>query len=323
MSVNYEDLLENLTDGVYFVDTERRITRWNQAAEQITGYTAEEVIGSRCADNILVHVDEAGTVLCNTHCPLSACLIDNQPQETELYLHHKDGHRVPVLVRATPLRNQVGEIIGVAELFTDISEKAANSLRIKELENLSLLDSLTQLANRHFLEEELTARFEEMSRYGLSFGLLFIDIDNFKRFNDEFGHDAGDLALKNVARTLRSVARPFDLFGRWGGEEFVGIIRNIDKNGLQIVGNRCLALIAKTYVPLHHHLENVTASIGATVARPDECKETLLKRADSLMYDSKKAGRNQKKKKKRRAEAWRNYSPGSLVANLSQPAAAG
>ncbi len=292
MTVNYEDLLENLADGIYFVDCQRRITRWNRAAERITGYRAAEVIGSCCADNILVHIDDSGQVLCETHCPLTACLEDNQPHEVEVYLHHKDGHRVPVLVRALPLRDRSGEIIGVAELFTDTSDKAANSQRIKELERLALLDHLTQLANRHYIEAELRARFEEMARYGLSFGLLFMDIDHFKRFNDTFGHDAGDQALKNVAKTLQSAARPFDLVGRWGGEEFICIIRNVDEKGLEIVGQRCLALVEKTYVPLQHQLENITVSLGATLARADDCSESLLKRADHLMYCSKKSGRN-------------------------------
>ncbi|MCF6178090.1 MAG: sensor domain-containing diguanylate cyclase [Geopsychrobacter sp.] len=292
MPVNYENLLENLSDGLYFVDCDRRITRWNRAAERITGYTAQEVIGSRCADNILVHVDDAGQILCNTHCPLTACLNDDQTHAVEVYLHHKDGHRVPVHVRANPIYDQDGTIIGVAELFTDTSEKAANQQRIIELEKLALLDQLTQLANRHYLEAELVARFDEMARYGLSFGLLFIDIDHFKQFNDNYGHDAGDLALQNVAKTLLSVARPFDLFGRWGGEEFIGIIRNIDRDGLKIVGQRCHSLIAQTYVPLAQKLENITVSMGATLARPAETADALLKRADSLMYQSKQQGRN-------------------------------
>ncbi len=292
MSINYDDLLENLGDGVYFVDRQRRITRWNRAAELITGYPASEVIGSCCADNILVHVNDSGQVLCETHCPLTACLEDKKPHEVNVYLHHKDGHRVSVRVRALPLRDQTGEIIGVAELFTDTSDKTANHQRIQELERLALLDQLTQLANRHYIETELSARFEEMTRYGLSFGLLFMDIDHFKQFNDRFGHEVGDLALKNVAKTLQSAARPFDLVGRWGGEEFICIIRNIDKKGLAIVGNRCLALVEKTFVPLQHQLENITVSIGATLVRSEDSNQSLLKRADQLMYCSKSAGRN-------------------------------
>lgn len=292
MSVNYEDLLENLADGVYFVDRQRRITRWNQAAEQITGYRAAEVVGTSCAENLLLHVDENGAVLCDSRCPLTVCLNDNRPHEAEIYLQHKEGFRVPVLARATPLRDQSGEIIGVAGLFTDRSRSVANAQQISELEQLALLDPLTQLANRRYLETELNARFEEMSRYGLSFGLLFIDIDHFRRFNAEFGQDAGDLALKNIARTLRAVARPFDLVGRWSGEEFVGIIRNIDPQGLKIVAERCLALISRTFVPLKTHLESVTVSIGATLARPDEGADALIRRVELLMLRSKEAGRN-------------------------------
>lgn len=291
MNINYEALFADLADAFYIVDEERRITCWNRAAEQITGYRAEDVIGSCCADNILVHVDESGRVLCDTHCPLTACLESAKPHKIDVFLHHKNGHRVPVKVRATPVHDPEGNIVGVAEFFSDNTEVRANNLRLKELERLAQLDHLTQLANRHYLEGKLAARIEEQTRYGLSFGAMFMDIDHFKRFNDRFGHEAGDLALKTVARTLESLSRPFDVFGRWGGEEFVGIIRNVDRDGLLSVAQRCRALIEKTSIPLKQP-QNVTISIGATLARSGDDGPALLQRADTLMYRSKNAGRN-------------------------------
>jgi len=103
MGYNYHDLLENIQEGVYFTDLDRRITFWNKAAEKITGYKAKNVIGVRCRDNILQHVDDTGLGLCQSLCPLAATMRDGKGREMEAYLHHKKGHRVPVRIRATPL----------------------------------------------------------------------------------------------------------------------------------------------------------------------------------------------------------------------------
>lgn len=292
MKLNYENLLQNMIDGVYFVDKERRIEYWNKAAEKITGFSASEVVGSRCSDNILIHVDDNGNNLCEGMCPLAKTIEDGTSREAEVYLHHKNGYRVPVWVRVSPLTDESGTIVGGAELFTDSSPKAAMVQRVKELEELALIDALTRLSNRRHIESELEARFQEMKRYGLSFGILFMDIDHFKQINDTYGHDAGDRVLKSVADTLISIGRPFDQYGRWGGEEFIGIIRNVDLNALISAGNRCRVLIEKSYIPLNESAINVTVSVGATLAKEDDTAGSIIKRADGLMYKSKQGGRN-------------------------------
>jgi PAS domain-containing protein len=114
------------------------------------GYPAEEVIGIHCSDDILTHVDENGCNLCKGMCPLAATIVDSMPREAEVYLHHKDGHRTPVFVRVSPLKDEKGKIIGGIELFTDISNFKANDLRVKELEKMATLDRLTLLANRNY-----------------------------------------------------------------------------------------------------------------------------------------------------------------------------
>jgi PAS domain S-box-containing protein len=146
---SYERIIENLYDGLYFVDRDRVITYWNKGAERISGFTADEVVGKSCADNILTHVDSQGNSLCTGMCPLAATIADGKLREAELYMHHKDGHRIPVSVRVSTLTDKDGIIIGGVELFTDISNQEATKLRVKELEKLALLDNLTQLANRN------------------------------------------------------------------------------------------------------------------------------------------------------------------------------
>ena len=148
---------------------------------------------------------------------------DGKAREAEVYLHHKDGHRVPVSVRVSTLTDADGKVTGGVELFTDISSFKALELRIKELEEMALLDNLTRLANRNYMEKEMLVRFEEQKRLGVPFGILFMDIDHFKRFNDTYGHDVGDHVLRFVADTLVKNSRPFDVVGRWGGG---GVYRN-------------------------------------------------------------------------------------------------
>lgn len=292
MDINFKDLLDNILDGLYFVDRDRRITYWNKAAETITGFKAEEVIGSRCADNILIHVDDDGNCLCSGKCPLAGMLGDGIPRDDRVYLHHKTGHRVPVWIRITPLRDSSGRIIGGAELFSDISCHHEVQSRIQELESMALLDPLTALPNRYFIESELDARFHEMARYNLAFGVLFMDIDRFKQFNDVYGHAIGDQVLKAVASTLKSAARPYDTIGRWGGEEFLAIIRNVSPDCLTRVGERFRMLVEKTTIPIRSLQTGVTLSIGATMARSDDTQASVIRRADELMYRSKRNGRN-------------------------------
>lgn len=292
MLFNFEELILNLHDGAYFVDHNMRIFFWNKSAEEITGYPAADVLGSRCSDNILIHVDERGEPLCGRNCPIAAPLRGHVKHEAELFLRHRDGHRVPVAVRVSPLRDLEGNSVGVVELFSDRSGKVAMESRLRELEALALLDPLTNLSNRRHLDGELECRVQEAQRYGLPSGVLFLDIDHFKNFNDDFGHDMGDRAIRTVANTLRSSARPFDVFGRWGGEEFVGILRNVEAEALKQIAARYRALIASSTVTTREGEQRITVSIGATLIRAEDTAESAIIRADALMYQSKQAGRN-------------------------------
>ncbi|MBI5524361.1 MAG: sensor domain-containing diguanylate cyclase [Desulfarculus sp.] len=286
------DILDALYDGVYLVDQQRRITFWNKGAEQLTGYNRQEVLGSSCADNILIHVDENGRNLCLEGCPLAQTLLDKQFHEAEVYLHHKDGHRIPVVVRVSPIRDQMGQMVGALEIFDDNSPRMEVRARVKELEQLAMLDQLTKLPNRRYLEQTMTGRLAELQRLAWPFGVIFMDIDHFKQVNDQYGHDVGDQVLVMVSRTLELNSRPFDLVGRWGGEEFLAIVPNVEAQGLSKVARRYLALVRSSVI--FHQMEPlmVTISLGATLATPQDNIETLLQRADTLMYKSKQAGRD-------------------------------
>jgi diguanylate cyclase (GGDEF)-like protein/PAS domain S-box-containing protein len=292
ISLDYKAMLDALHDGVYFVDRQMRIIYWNKAAERITGYSAEEAMASPCSDNIRMHVDKAGNALCKEGCPLAATLQDGQSRDALLFLRHKSGHRVPVDIRVTPQMNDRGETVGAIELFANASAHISLKMQVEELKRLVLLDSLTQLPNRRYLESQIHSSFALFRRGTVPFGFLFFDIDYFKRFNDQYGHDVGDLALQTVARTLKGAVRPFDSIGRWGGEEFAAVLPNVDDKTLAAAAGRLRLLVSRSSVETNAAQLAVTVSVGGTVARADDSVASLVKRADTLMYRSKEKGRN-------------------------------
>ncbi len=287
----YRDLLEAIADGVYFTDRERRIAYWNRGAEALTGYGRAEVVGRRCMDNLLVHIDDAGTRLCLHHCPLAATLEDGQAREADVYLHHKNGHRVPVRVRVFPIRDDRGAITGAVEVFNDNTAARRTEERLERLARLALLDHLTGIANRRGAESALRSRLEELRRNGWGFGVLLMDIDDFKAVNDACGHETGDRVLRLVARTLEAGARSFDLVGRWGGEEFVAVVSGADCRALHEAGERLRMLVAHSALDGETPL-SVTISIGAAEALPGDTPESLVARADEKLYQAKRSGKN-------------------------------
>jgi diguanylate cyclase (GGDEF)-like protein/PAS domain S-box-containing protein len=288
----YRKVLDNLQEGVYCVDKDRTITFWSKSAERLTGFSASEVVGTRCMDNILNHVDEKGMQLCREACPLTQCLREKKEQSRRMYLHHKNGHRIPVAVHTTPIFDCNDSLMGAVETFSDESAHIASIEKINELSELALLDPITRLGNRRSTESAISRRLEELRRYSWPFGLLFIDIDSFKMINDTFGHQTGDRALKMVGTTLRNSLRQFDFAGRWGGDEFVAILVNITADELKKIGERIRLLVSSSNVSRFRNPLWATVSVGATLARPEDTTTSLLKRADELMYQSKQAGKN-------------------------------
>jgi len=289
----YKALLDNLYDGVYFLDTDRRITYWNQGAERITGYRADEVVGLKCADNILVHSGCDGRNLCSCdRCPAVQVFGSGDTLEKQMIVRHRDGHQIPVLTRVAPIRDGDGRIIGAVEVFSDHSSAVAMQEEIEILREAALLDTLTGVGNRRFGEKAIRDRLCEFERYGWSFGILFADVDEFKRVNDRHGHDVGDEILRMVAKTLSRNVRSFDSVSRWGGDEFLVVLKNVSEADLLANGEKLRRLVQFSNWTTDAGRVQVTVSIGATVARVGETPELLLRRADRLLYESKKRGRN-------------------------------
>ncbi len=287
-----EEFLSYLFEGVYVVNNQRKILFWNSGAEIITGYDADEVVNSFCFHNILQHVDESGKELCFGGCPLHNTLNTGNHNEASVFLRHKDGHRIPVGVRTIPLYDDEGNISAAVEVFHDKRLNTTLLEENRELKNLVTHDELTGVYNRRYVKYQLKSSLKEKKEFDIQFGLLFIDIDYFKRINDTFGHDIGDQVLKLVSKTIAQNIRSGDFIGRWGGEEFIVLLRNMDNYKLKKIAEKLRILVQKSRLYVDNEIVSVTISIGASLHQGEEELDSWIKRADKLMYRAKKTGRN-------------------------------
>jgi len=292
MEKEYKRILDFINVGIYYVDINKDITFWNKSAENITGFKSVDVIGKCCAENILRHIDDKGVELCIQGCPLGETLKDGKEREGRVYLHHKDGHRVPVTISITAIYNEKKEIVGAVEIFTDITN---NLDIIKELEKLKeevFTDQLTQVGNRKYAEHVLEQKINDWETFNVPFTIYFIDIDHFKKINDTYGHNIGDSVLKMVAKSILTAMRPFDTVCRWGGEEFIVIVPNIEKSTVKPVGERIRKLIENSWFEHNAKTIKVTASLGCSMVKANDSILGIIERSDKAMYNSKQNGRN-------------------------------
>lgn len=286
----YKLIFDSTYDGVYFVDAARRILMWNAAAERITGYPAKAVVGRFCYENMLSHMDRSGQFLCQAGCPLERAMQNNKPRAARVTLKHSDGHRIAVDVSVAPIQDRSGAVVGAVEIFRDVSAYERLEAANERIAKLTYQDYLTGIANRREVARTLEREIRRAKRYSEDLGVLMIDVDKFKRINDEHGHAVGDSALKRIARALARAVRDSDELGRFGGDEFFVVAPSTAKSGLDALAERARSKVevAGSHVPGG----GVTVSIGGACLKRDEQSKTLLARADGALYEAKRAGGN-------------------------------
>ena len=223
---------------------------------------------------------------------MSETMQDGTSHETGVFLHHALGHRVPVSVRTSPVRDDNGTIIGAVEIFSANSSSLQILQEFEKLKQTAYLDALTSVGNRRYGEMTLSTRIYELRTHEIPFGVLFMDIDHFKLFNDSYGHKTGDDVLVMVAKSISYSLRKMDIVARWGGEEFIVILPGATDVIISSVSERIRVLIEGSFLLIGEEKVYVTVSIGATMSRSDDSAETIVSRADQLMYLSKNRGRN-------------------------------
>ena len=260
------------------------VNYWNQAAEALYGYTEQEAVGANLLDLIIPAEMRDGV-----RATLEDVGFGGSIQNGELQLMRKDGSRVPVYSSHVAIRRP-----GLpTELFCidiDLSERKRHE---EELVRIASYDALTGLPNRNLLAELMREHCARTDRSGLGFALCYLDLDQFKPINDQFGHEVGDQVLIRIGERLRKTVRGSDVVGRLGGDEFVLLLNDVSRDmDLQSRLRGVLDQVAQPLLVDHLKLQ-VTASLGVTLYPEDAVDpDILLRHADQAMYRAKGLGRN-------------------------------
>lgn len=269
------------------VDTVGKVTSWSRSAERLDGYRVDEIIGTS-AD---VLVSMSGVAI-KSFAPAYARARQSGFHEFEGWRICKDGKRYWASMALAVLHehNDGETIIGYSIVTRDITEERRSQ---DELNQMVITDPLTGALNRRGLFESALREEERIRSGGGCMSLLMVDVDHFKEVNDQYGHGAGDIVLKQVVLRAQSEIRTIDVIGRYGGEEFAILLPGSDRSGATIVAERIRARIFNSPIELTDGSTHVSVSIG--VAQTDEDVQdiaNLVKAADVALYAAKRDGRN-------------------------------
>ena len=284
----HKKLLDQLDTGIYIVDRDRRILYWNGGAERITGYLAHEVTGQFCHGDLLVHCDEAGSVLCGTRCPLKHVINDGRPRECVVFLRHRFGHRVPVRVRSSPIRDSEGTIIGAVEVFDPASAPARHA--IWQLQNFGCLDELTGVANRRYGEMRVRQGLEALNEFQIPFGWLRIGLDSTERFEPRYGHGIVDAALKTIGGTLDGNLGTLDVLSRWTRAEFRIQVHYSSRVELADLAEKLVVLVRSSALEWWGDRLRLSASIAGATAEHGDTLDSLEARVAGVFEGCRAGG---------------------------------
>jgi PAS domain S-box-containing protein len=238
----FRELVDLLPFGAYIADTSRRVLYWNRHAEQITGYLAQEVVGHDCAEGLLEHCTPAGSEVCHSHhCPLARVIREGQGAETRLLLRHKQGHRVPVLVRAIPLRDEDGRIAAVAEVFREESVGPDGLCWVTE--NIDRFDQQMGLPSVQASRAQLRM---SLSQDAIRTAVFVIEIEDLQQMATRRGHEMANVALRALGQTISRLLSMPHYLGCWPDSRLLAVVPHCGEGQvgeiarmLQEAGSRC------------------------------------------------------------------------------------
>ena len=272
-------VMEHTHVAMYVASRDRKILFWNDGAERLTGYLRQDVIGRNCRDGLLVHCDESGHLLCGaTECPLTEAMRDGKCNESQIILHHKNGHRIPVHVWTTPIRDEHGLVVGAAECFVEQSISSLHP-RHPSLALHGCVDTMSGAANHDYTLTHLRESLNIHGQHQIPFGLLCIRIDQLDRFQTTYGRPGLDAILHTLAETVRHTLEPTDFLGRWTDDQFVAILQDCDSSDLDKTADAIASVLHRTDLRWWGDILTVTVSVGRAMVQAGDTIDTLIERA--------------------------------------------
>jgi diguanylate cyclase (GGDEF)-like protein/PAS domain S-box-containing protein len=280
--------LNCIGDAVVCTDIRGKITFLNRVAEKMTGWSMTEANGRPLTD-VFRTINTVGSSPSETTAELAILQIRAVHLPPSCTLIRRDGMQIPIEDSIAPIRDRDGQAEGAVIVFRDVSVAKAMA---QEIAHTAEHDVLTGLPNRVLLNDRISQAIAAAKRHSKQLAVLFLDIDGFKHINDSLGHPVGDKLLRSISQRLLECVRGGDTVSRQGGDEFVVLLSELTQpRGAAIMAGRMLQAVAASHSVDVHEL-HVTASIGVSVYPDDGLNaETLIKNADTAMYQAKENGR--------------------------------
>ncbi len=282
----FRQIVEFASDSIVAIDTDLKIIFFNKEAEKTFGYSSDEILGKHL--NTLIpsrfHESHNNYVTQFAKSGVIARLM-NETANLEVMALRRDGSEFFVEI----------SIIKIKEAFVSIVRDITNRKAFEEkLKFYAERDYLTGVMNRRKTEETGSKELERAKRFNNPFSILVLDIDHFKKINDSYGHDIGDLAIIHLTSVVQNVIRQIDSIGRWGGEEFVILLPEVDDQGISVVAEKIRSAVEQQpFITKTKKNVDFTISIGgSTYSKSNASWESILKNADLGLYKAKKNGRN-------------------------------
>jgi diguanylate cyclase (GGDEF)-like protein/PAS domain S-box-containing protein len=279
----FRAIVDGLHVAVYLVDRDRKILFWNAGAEQISGYLRHEVIGKSCHDGILMHSDENGVPLCGSLCPLLGTMHDGQPRETQIYLRHKMGYRIPVRVRAFPIHDEGGEMVGMAESFEKQSIATESDEHENSLAAHGCLDLVSRVPNREFTQSHLRESLALFTGHHLPFSVLCVQIDQLEQFRTKHGPEAASTVVRVVARGIKNTLGETGFVGRWTEDRLLVVMTDCGPTQLRGVAERIKRTVTGAEIRWWGDQLSVEVSFGTAIAEEGDSVEAMVYRAESSL----------------------------------------
>jgi len=285
-------LIDNMHDGVVFVDSQSTIVLWNTGAERLSGVSSDAACGRTFLPNLVDMRGAKQQCVSNDECPVARAISTGVQWIGRVSMMGRKGRAVAVDLHAIPVRSADGLIHGATILLHDVSSETSLEERCQALHAQVAKDPLTQVANRAEFDRMLNSFVAAHQESNLQCSLVMSDIDHFKAINDTFGHQAGDEAIITFASLLKATCRSGDLVARYGGEEFAILCADCT---IAAAARKAEAIRKGLAEVKHWSLGNrsITASFGVTVLQAGDTPDTMLRRADRALLMAKDLGRNQ------------------------------
>ncbi|HEX7534506.1 MAG TPA: diguanylate cyclase [Syntrophales bacterium] len=287
----YRSLVENASDTVFKTDNHGHFTFVNPAGLRITGYKEEEIIGKYYPTFIRPDMRDDAIKFFGRQFVKGI-----QNTYSEYPILTKEGHEV-WLGQNTQLIVEDGHVIGFQAVARDITKQKEVEALLRESENryreLSIVDDLTQLYNSRYFYQQLKMEIDRVDRYGQPLTLLLLDLDDFKQFNDTYGHIEGDQVLSRFGQVVKRCLRQTDSAYRYGGEEFTILLPMTTSEDGAVTAERIRAELKKEiFSPVSGKDVYITVSIGLAQYKSQEDMKAFVHRVDQLMYQAKKNGKD-------------------------------